>query len=190
MDSILEKLPLFDFLVKLKSGKCCIVSIAGYCGAGKTSFAKKLQDLLFVKNYKSQILHLDNFIKPSNKRDIYSTVYDYDMLRLEQEFLIPIKTIGKAKFALYDWKSDSLSQKTDFANDKIIIIEGVVSVTKSIKKYIDYSIFIKTDEQKRLQRVLQRGDFTLKEFKIWQKSEKEFFADIDIKEYFDLIVQN
>ncbi len=87
MDSILKKLPFFDFATKLKSGKCYIISIDGFCGAGKTVFAEKLQNFLFAKNYKSQILHLDNFIKPLDKRGFFATVYDYDLLRLKQDML-------------------------------------------------------------------------------------------------------
>ncbi len=82
---------------------------------------------------------------------------------------------------LYDWDNDSFLQEISLTNDKIIIIEGVNSADKSIKSYIDYSIFIKAKKEKRLQRVLKRGDFTLKEFKVWQKSEKEIFKDKILK---------
>ena len=173
--------------VCLDSKEFCLIGCDGFCGAGKTTFVKDLQKFFILHNLKVEIIHLDNFIKEKRYRSIYSTLYDYDLSRVEKELLKPLKNRQTTLCKLYDWVSDSFKESISLKPEGIIIVEGVNSCDEKIKKYFDICIFIKAKKELREKRVELRGDFTKVEFEHWTKSEEEIFKDRDIEKYYDFI---
>ena len=187
MDFTLDKTLLSKVKTTLDSKEFCLIGCDGFCGAGKTTFAKNLQNFFNSNKLKSIAIHLDNFIKEKKYRSFYSSVYDYDILRVKQELLMPIQNGKIASFKLYDWDSDSLKENLSIKPYGIIIIEGVNSCDKEIKNFFDICIFIRCKKELREKRVISRGDFTKEEFEYWSKSEEEIFKDRDIEKYYDFI---
>jgi len=171
----------------LDSKEFCLIGCDGLCGAGKTTFAKDLQNFFTFYNYKTTIIHLDNFIKEKKYRSTYCNVYDYDIDRIKKELLIPLKNTQTTSVKLYDWNSDSFKKSLFIKPNGIIIIEGVNSCGEEIKNFFDICIFIKAIKELRKKRVELRGDFTKKEFEHWSKSEEEIFKKRDIEKYYDFI---
>jgi len=169
------------------SKKFCLIGCDGLCGSGKTTFAKDLQNFLNLSNLKSIVIHLDNFIKEKKYRSNYSTIYDYDILRVKKELLKPLKNRQTTSIKLYDWNSDSFKKSLLIKPNGVIIIEGVNSCNEEIKNFFDICIFIKAIKELRKKRVELRGDFTEKEFEYWSKSEEEVFKKRDIEKYYDFI---
>ncbi len=171
----------------LDSNELCLIGVDGFCGAGKTTFAKFLQNFFSKNSLKSTIIHLDNFIKEKKYRSIYATLHDYDILRVKKELLLPLRDGQVTNFRLYDWDSDSFKDSISLKPKDIIIIEGVNSCDKEIKKFFDICIFINTKKELREKRVALRGDFTKEEFRHWSKSEKDLFNNRDIEKYYDFV---
>ncbi len=167
--------------------KFCLIGCDGFCGAGKTTFSKDLQNFFVQLDCKTTLIHLDNFIKEKKYRSTYCNVYDYDLLRVKKELLIPLKNCQPATVKLYDWDSDSFKNRLFLKPDGIIMLEGVNSCDEEIKKFFDICIFIKAKKELREKRVELRGDFTKVEFKHWSKSEEEIFKNRDIEKYYDFI---
>lgn len=188
MDFTLKNtLPLLEIHRYLGGGKVFTVVIDGKCGVGKSTLAKKIKEYLDTKQLETYILPLDGFIRPKKYRTFYSTPEDYDLNRVVNEVLIPLKNGDKAIFYLYDWDSDSFKTKTLIELPAVLIIEGVNSCDELLKDYLDFTIFLNLDKQTRNQRVLKRGDFTQKEFETWSETEDEIFKKRDIENYYDLI---
>ena len=167
--------------------KFCLIGCDGFCGSGKTTFAKDLKNFFNSYNFQTAIIHLDNFIKEKKFRSNYASVYDYDLSRVKKELLIPLKNRQIASFKLYDWDSDSFKKSLSIKPYGIIIIEGVNSCGKEIKEFFDICIFIRCKKELRQKRVNLRGDFTKKEFEYWSSSEEEIFKTRDIEKYYDFI---
>ncbi len=187
MGSIVDNSLLLKIQKVFESEGFCLIGCDGLCGAGKTTFAKDLRRYFTIQNIQCVVIHLDNFIKEKKYRSIYATLHDYDILRVKKELLLPLRDGQVTNFRLYDWDSDSFKDSISLKPKDIIIVEGVNSCDKEIKKFFDICIFINTKKELREKRVALRGDFTKEEFRHWSKSEKDLFNNRDIEKYYDFV---
>lgn len=121
-----------------------IIGIDGLGGAGKTSKAKELQDILNKYGISSEILHIDDFIHPRNIRYVdsieewkcyYDLQWRYDYIssilkkfKKEETFFEEIEIYNK-EADCYDIKILELKPET------VLIIEGVFLQKKNLKTF-------------------------------------------------------
>lgn len=152
-----------------QANKTFITGIDGLGGAGKTTYAQKLEDALKLAGMKVVLLHMDDFIHKRSVRynknkaewDCYYNIqwrYDYVL----ENIFIPIHK-GKEihhMIEFYDKTQDVYHQRRlDIDADTILMIEGVFIQRPLLRNYFDYVIYLDVPKEKRLSRVLNRDTY-------------------------------
>lgn len=143
-------------------GKTIIVGVAGGSGSGKTTFAKRLYELL--GNDLCAIIGQDSYyIDQSSKfdKDGGSVNFDHpnaiDFNLLEQQ-IIELKNQKTIHVPIYDFATHQRLNKTDLvAPHPIIIVDGILILSaENVRRHFDYSVFMDCPEELRFERRLKR----------------------------------
>ena len=174
IDKIINKIKE-NILIK----QFCLVAIDGFGGAGKSTLAEHI-----VSTYgSSQIIHMDDFYKPSNKRlqleiSKKESGSDYDIKRLSDDIIIPIINGMEAKYQRYDWNMDKLAEWHTIEPNGLIIVEGVYSISNQLYNKYDIKIFVECNRELRLKRGLERdGESALDFWEQWMIGEEKYFQE-------------
>ena len=170
--------------------KFCLVAIDGFGGSGKSTLAEYI-----VSKYGSgQIIHMDDFYKPSDKRlqlemSKKESGEDYDIKRLSNEIIIPIINRIEAKYQRYDWNMDKLSEWNTVKPSGLIIVEGVYSISNQLSNNYDLKIFVECNRELRLKRGLERdGQEALEFWKQWMIGEDKYLQEQNPRNRADFII--
>jgi uridine kinase len=148
---------LADEIISLK-GKHSqkIIAIDGGGGAGKSTFAKHLQEL--IPN--SVVIHGDDFyIGPWDKRldhtnYVVNPMFNWD--RYKSEVLDAVRDGKPVQYHVYDWHKHSALEVVSVPTDAIIIVEGGYVTQKDFADSYDYKIWIEADMNLRLEKAIVR----------------------------------
>ena len=135
-------------------------------GSGKTKFAEALEQFLTARDYRTQLINLDDFHNPKVYRysgenqieNYYNKSFNIETII--NKLLIPLnqKRIFSTRLTMLDWKTDKYEIEKEFSFHKntIVIFEGVFLFRKELSPYIDYKIFIEIPFDESLQRAKTR----------------------------------
>lgn len=163
-----------------------IGAIDGYSAAGKTTLATQLaREVPGV-----EVVSLDDFFLPSERRRASVFAKNYDLDRLQIQVLEPLLAGQEAKYQPFDWAnmvpSRGFVRIPRFAK---VIIEGTYSLDLSLRHCYDFSIWIDTPESVRVTRKLDRGltyeeatlDKSIEELTYATALEPKAFANLVLK---------
>lgn len=168
----------------------CIVAIDGCGGAGKSTLA----EFIVSKYGDGQIIHMDDFYKPSNQRSQLEMSKkepgaDYDLKRLIQDVILPIIINMEAKYQRYDWVTDKLAEWHNVIPNGLIIIEGVYSISELLYTNYDIKIFVECNKELRLKRGLERdGENALDFWEQWMIGENKYLIEQNPRDRSDFII--
>ena len=176
-----------ETLVKNKNlSNYFVIAIDGPCAGGKTTFAEEMN-----KGYEYNIVHMDDFYLPFQKRDknwmnIIAGHMDFD--RLIEKVLKPYKERREIEYISYDCHSDKYLQKIDIDLDKPVILEGSYSTHPILDNYIDIKIYLDIDSKTQVERLTKRNEKVVDKFvSMWIPFENNYFEKLNIKEKCDLV---
>lgn len=139
-----------------------IIGIAGGTGSGKTTVAKKIMQRLLNGNV--LLLSQDSYYKDSSNVPVeerqninfdHPDAFDWDLLNKHIRMLIKGQSIEQP---IYSYLTCTRSEETIHTDPcEVIIIEGIMTLwNKKLREMMDIKIFVDTDADERLIRVIQR----------------------------------
>lgn len=179
-----EKKKICEQILEISNRKnITIVGIDGMGGAGKSTFANELKQLLSATHHVI-VFHIDDFITPRNIR--YNEAYPewecYYELQWRYDYFVNevIKKILKAperiEAELYHKETDTYYIKEYMlTTPAIIIVEGVFLQRQELQDIYDFMIYMDIPENVRLQRVLERDTYIGNDAQIAEKYVNRYF---------------
>lgn len=142
-----------------------VIGISGKETAGKTWFAEQLRADLHIE-YNVNVIHLDNFFKPTAIRYAGSDEVDnylnksIDFELLEERVLVPL-TVSKRliwKANLFELQTDQFSYSAEFdvGPGDIAILEGVFLFRKAWRQYFDLRVLLTITDRVAVERGIAR----------------------------------
>jgi uridine kinase len=183
-----------------------LIGIDGVDGAGKTTFAKSLTEMLKQKNAQVLSASVDNFHNPREVRykrgenspeGFFYDSYNYDLLK---EYLLNpfTKNEGKYRLTAFDHitnsQTNSIPEKVH--NNNILIVEGIFLFRPEIINYWDFKILLTADFNTTLKRDIQRTKSKSKtevtnKFNTRYRPGQEIYSSlVNLKEKANLIIDN
>lgn len=164
----------------------CLAAIDGRCASGKSTLAEKLQII-----FNCEIIHTDDFFLPFEKRTperLAEPGGNIDYERFENEVLSNLSTKKEFSYGIFDCSTGKIETERTIKTSKITIIEGSYSLHPKFADNYDVKIFVSTDSETQLQRILDRnGETMLKNFKEkWIPMEENYFSLCNVAEISDI----
>jgi phosphoglycolate phosphatase-like HAD superfamily hydrolase/uridine kinase len=166
-----RKLPVFQAILDAANkqkdpDRPFVIGIGGIDGAGKSTFAARLEVWLKAQGRPTQLIHLDDFHNPkavrytgSNQPENYYE-RSFNLELLVEKLLKPIRT-GKtlsATLTLLNLETDKFEVKKAYkvTQKTIIILEGVFLFRQELAPYIDFKVHLDiTPEESKRRAVLR-----------------------------------
>ena len=141
-------------LARKQVGRPLLVYVSGVDAAGKTKVTSELARLLQDAGQNSSVVNVDDFHQPKSLRyardlDLPDQYYyrSYDLARLVQEVLVPIRETGRLdrSLRLLDLATDTFSMERRYLADPetVVFLEGVFLLRSELVGFGD--MFIEVD---------------------------------------------
>lgn len=206
-----KKLLIFEKILeeikrKKKSNKAFVVGINGIDASGKTKFTESFQEFLVNRNYKTQVINLDDFHNQKNIR--YSgkneaeNYYNksFNIKTIVEKLLIPLcqENNFSVELTLLNLHTDKYEiRKTfSFQKDTIVLFEGVFLFRKELLPYIDYKIFLdisfgRSKNRARIRDIPILGSGVLKKYdKKYLPAQKKYLKEFPFLKIVDIVIDN
>ena len=139
-----------------------IIGIAGGSGSGKTTVVKKLIRALpnsSVSVISQDSYYRDNgFLSPEEKKKINFDHPNSIEFELLIKHLDQLRQGNNIDMPIYDYVTCARSSETaEVTPTRVIIVEGILVLTNSeLRERMDIKIFVDTDSDERLMRIIRR----------------------------------
>lgn len=170
---------LIKKIVEKPKDRPFLIGIDGISGSGKTTTSKNIVKTLEQLGYCVHRISFDNFW--SSTDDCRAKKFnpekpivggDYRWQKLRDEILMPLREKKPVNCIVNDEAVvvdnycvvDVVSYDNSLADNDVIIVEGVFVVRDELRKYFDYSIFIKLPRKTSFDRVLEREGDDMKQW--------------------------
>src|SRR4051794_18952787 len=165
-----------------------LVAVDGCAGSGKTTFARKLQEL----DPTIGVIHLDDFYLPSAQRPAQcpTIAEEYDIARLLAKVLTPLTHNQPAHYQRYDWVEDQLAEYHTLPAGGMVVIEGVSALLPQVATIYDYRVWVECPYDLRLARGLARDGEKVRDWWVngWMPAEQRYIQVYSPAERVDLKV--
>lgn len=163
-----------------KLGLPLLVGINGVDTSGKTQLSYELYRYLFKQGYSVEVIKIDDFhndkaIRYKDPDPVNSYInYAFDLEKLENELLIPIKEHGKLEKTIncLDIEEDKHTIQRSYRVDcdTIVLVEGVLLYRDPLDKYFDFRVYLEISYDEVIKRAIKRdsrilGDTVAEKYK-------------------------
>lgn len=125
------------------SNETFLIAIDGRGGSGKSTLAGQLQQHL----PNVSIVHADDLVYPMDQAT---------RQRLLDHVILPLKENKTARYQVYDYKQQKLTDWKEIQPGGIVIIEGVSTLHDDLYKHYGYKIWVECPAEVGLQRGIAR----------------------------------
>lgn len=185
---ILERLALIQEKHKTVVDKKIVIAIDGRAGAGKSTLAQILSDIL-----DAPIIQMDDFFLPPVLRTSSRLNESGGNVHYERfcEEVVPfLKENVPFSYRCFDCRIMDYNGKKEIVKSPWCIVEGSYSMHPSFGTYMDYAIFCDVSSEEQFVRIrLRNGDKMLQRFvDTWIPMEEQYFETEQIRERCDSIL--
>ncbi len=179
-----------------------VLGITGIDGAGKTTFARSLEEFLVSKNCKTQMIHLDDFHNPKAIRyagedpaeNYYNRSFNLDDLITGLIKPLRQKAEYSTKLSILNLQTDEYDtgKEYNFYPNTIVILEGVFLLREELSRYIDYTVFLDIPFEESARRAKARDPQTVieKYETKYLPAQRKYLALFPPGNHADMIIDN
>lgn len=168
-----------------------LVGIDGPGGSGKSFLA-----LLLVQNLNAGLVQGDDFYRDIDENERWNLTPEqgasryFDWERLKSEVLIPGASGLGITYNVFDWEKRRgfLDAPITVKASTILIVEGVYTCRPELSDLFDLKVFVDTDKQTRLTRMLARGHGNEQWIPKWEDAQDFYFDNIFEWDRIDYVV--
>ena len=121
-----------------------LIAIDGFTGAGKTTLADALADLIGA-----EVVRVDDLSAPG--------VLPWEWERFLAEIWLPIRDGKQTSYRKHHWTLQEPGELALVRSDRPVILEGVKSSLLQLRPYADFIVWVETDLEIRIERAKARG---------------------------------
>ncbi|MGN1095973.1 MAG: ATPase, T2SS/T4P/T4SS family, partial [Eubacteriales bacterium] len=174
-------------LSALVKGKKNII-ISGGMGSGKTTLAQILSD-----KYGAGVINMDDFFLPHERKTtsrLSEADGNIDRERFLSEAIPHLKDTAGFSYRRYDCHKGSLAETIYVPYSKLLVIEGVYSLSECFIQNYNIKIMLTVSEEEQHRRLYNRcGREVFEKFlSTWLPLEKRYFESCGIEEKCDLVI--
>lgn len=163
-----------------------VIAIDGGAASGKTTLSSFL-----AEKYSAGVVHMDDFFLPPEKRNLERlSEFDgnTDRERFIEEVLPHLGKYEKFSYGKYDCHLGKISKKAEIFPSKLIIVEGVYSLSPYFIQKYNIKIMLSVSEKEQLERLKRRSSAEIYDMfiKKWLPLEKRYFEVGEIAKKCDL----
>lgn len=166
------------------AGSIKVLAIDGPSGAGKTTFADRLQVAVSGAGRPVPVIHLDDLYPGWNGlADVVP--------RLLEWVLQPVAAGGDPRYRRYDWPSGRYAEwhSVDLTDAEVLIVEGVGSGSLPCAPYLSVLVWVDAPPALRMARGISRdGEAYRPHWKRWAAQEAALFEREGTAHRADLVV--
>lgn len=169
--------------------KPVLIAIEGFGGAGKTTFAEKLNGALGD----AYIINMDDFLlKESLINDVSPEKTGFDRARLKRQVLVPATVGQTVRYQKFIWASNSLSEPVTVPAITYLIVEGSSSYHPSIAKYYDYKVWVDSPIElaKRRGHARDGSSENAQHWDLWAANDLRYQTKYHPEQHADFVLDN
>ena len=168
--------------------KPTVIAIDGRAGAGKSTIAQLLSDIL-----NAPIIQMDDFFLPPalrNESRLQETGGNVHYERFYEEVLPFLKKNTPFSYRRFDCHRMNYNGKKEIPTSMWYIVEGSYSMHPTFGNYMDISVFCDISAEKQRKRIcLRNGEAMLKRFTdTWIPMEEHYFETEHIRKRCDVVL--
>jgi uridine kinase len=182
-DEVMPRYTVGDIVDQVRAaevvcGSTRVITIDGPAGSGKTTLSASLAAALVD----CQIIHMDDLY------DGWSQDLDRELAeRIETSILAPLRRGSAPQYRKYDWHVQAFTDLVTVPRSQYVILDGVGSGNPLLRECVTLAIWIESDSESLVDRVLDRdGEQLRADLLRWQQHESQYFAAHDVKKAADL----
>ena len=160
-----------------------IIAIDGRCASGKTTLARKIQ---MAYSHPSQILHMDDFYMPLNRRKTnweQEIAGNMDFERFISQALLPAYQNKEIVYQPFSCQKKTLLESTLLEPCDLTIVEGSYAMHNSLCQYYDLMIFLTCNQEVQRNRIIEREKERYIQFEQrWIPMEEAYFKALNVAE--------
>ncbi len=163
----------------------CVVAIDGMCASGKSTVAS-----FFANVFDSNIIHVDDFFLPTDKRTaerLAETGGNMDREKLAEVLENAVK--GDFSYRPYQCRLQKEGDALFFERKPLLLVEGSYSLHPELRKFYDIKVFSQIGAEEQLRRIKKRDPELVSRFENeWIPMENRYFEGMKIAECADFII--
>ena len=163
-----------------------LVAIDGRCGSGKTTLGTML-----AEKYGCTLLHMDDFYLRAEQRTperLSTPGGNVDYERFTEEIMQPLKAGERVYLRKFCHETFQPGEAQEIEITPLVIVEGSYSCHPELRANYDLRIFLSTEHDTQLERILQRSgpDKYPRFVSRWIPMEEKYFTGMDVESICDL----
>jgi uridine kinase len=174
---------------RTSAGRPIFVGISGYCGAGKSTLARRLTNQV-RGTYR---LRGDDFLDPVRSHKRSSNWDGVERLRLVSEIIQPVREGRRSTFRRYDWSTHSLGEAESLPAADIFLIDAIGLFHPDVLPLLDLTLWCDIDLETAAKRGMARDVDRGREHErlwrdVWIPNDREFDARFGPRDRAEVLV--
>ena len=166
-----------------------VIAIDGRAGAGKTTLANELADLLC-----GEVVPMDHFFLPPELRTddrLAEAGGNVHYERFFEEVCHGLAFKVPFDYGVFDCSQMKIASRRHIENGRVVIVEGSYSQRPELRDFYDVRIFMDVEPEVQMDRIIRRNGAEMAErFKnLWIPLEEKYFEAFKIKENADIVLK-